>query len=131
MPSASDEVPIEAISKTEIMAYVSRIDDCASEQFRPFIGDLWAKILEDEMLSGLFYMSYGTKKGKPNWYRVTAVVYILREFGVYRKEGSRKSLIEKMKVIESPHNFLNNSYRYNLQQEELMVLRKILKDVQK
>ena len=69
-----------------ILVYVSRIDFCSSERYQPFMHEMWERILRDSILGNCFFMEKGKCKNKPNWYRVTMVVGILRERNVYRKD---------------------------------------------
>ena len=70
-----------------ILEYVGRIRDCASAEYQDTIGDIWRRMLCDDTTSRLFFFERNVgQKGKPNFYRVNAVVFILREHGVYRKE---------------------------------------------
>lgn len=70
-----------------ILEYVGRIRGCASAAYHDTIDDIWRRMLCDSTTSHLFFFERNVKqRGKPNFYRVNAVVFVLRERGVYRKE---------------------------------------------
>lgn len=72
----------------EILSYVGRISQYATTLR---IGDIWEAILHDEALSPLFFLTrYSSTRGQINWYRVAAVVCLLREKGIYQKDISGK-----------------------------------------
>lgn len=70
-----------------ILRYVSRIAHCASPAYRPVIGTLWEQILRSPELGHLFFLSrYRHNRGKPNWYRVNAVMVVLLEHNILLPE---------------------------------------------
>ena len=70
----------------EILSYVGRISQYATTLR---IGNIWEAILHDEALSPLFFLTrYSSTRGQINWYRVAAVVCLLREKGIYQKDIS-------------------------------------------
>ena len=78
----------------EILSYVGRISQYATTLR---IGDIWEAILHDEALSPLFFLTrYSNTRGQINWYRVAAVVCLLREMGIYQKDISGKELCQCM-----------------------------------
>ena len=69
---------------TEVLDYVERIREYATN---PHVREIWEAILSHERLAPLFYLTrYSSQRGQINWYRVTAVVCLLQENGVYRKD---------------------------------------------
>lgn len=93
---AVQQVPEKDTHETGILSileYVSRIDGCASPDYRLHIRDLWEAILRNQTISPLFfYTRYSHNRGQVNWYRVTAMVCLLREWKVYRSEYSGSDL---------------------------------------
>lgn len=70
-----------------ILEYVGRIDHCVSDAYRTSIGNIWKRLLHDSTTSRLFFFERNVgQRGMPNFYRVNAVVFVLRERGIYRKD---------------------------------------------
>ena len=90
-----DDEPKSADSAiNEILTHVGRISEYATT---PKVGDIWQAILHDADLSPLFFLTrYSSTRGQINWYRVAAVVCLLREKGIYQKDISGKELCRCM-----------------------------------
>ena len=85
-PAVSKNTREESIQA--ILRYVSHIDACASDEYQPTIHRLWEQILRSPELSDLFFLNrYSNNKGQPNWYRVNAVMLILLEQNIYRRDS--------------------------------------------
>lgn len=112
----------------EILSYVSRIDKCAAAEFRPNIRMLWTTILRSKELGHLFFLSrYAVSRGKPNLYRVTAVVTSLLEMGVYRQaDFLLVDLHLLMEQTSRRNSFYTGMGRYLLEHDQLNALREIV-----
>lgn len=127
LPSATtDDIHQEGIRS--ILQYVSRIDTCASSQYAPTIHRLWEEILHSPQLGPLFFLGrYRSSRGRPNWYRVNAVVMALLEHNVYRKDAytalQLHMLMEQTTVRTNHYSGMN---RYLLQREEMALLLQLL-----
>ena len=107
-----------------ILQYVSRIAHCASPAYRPVIGTLWEQILHSPELGHLFFLSrYRHNRGKPNWYRVNAVMVVLLEHNIYRHECYTAVQLHLL-MEQSPRR--NNHYtcmnRYLLERHQVKLL---------
>lgn len=92
-PAALSAAEIREEGIQSILRYVSRIDDCTSSVYRVHIGEIWEQILRDPILGELFfYVRYTRNRGEVNWYRVTVVVCLLREWQVYRDDFTATDL---------------------------------------
>ena len=82
---SEDQLREERIQR--ILEYVGRIDHCVSDEYRATIGSIWNQILHDSTTAHLFFFERNVgQRGTPNFYRVNAVVFVLREWGIYRKD---------------------------------------------
>ena len=109
---------------TEVLDYVERIREYATN---PHVREIWEAILSHEQLAPLFYLDrYASKRGQINWYRVTAVVIVLREKGVYRQDMTAVQLHKRLEGTNRVTNRYNGISRYLLEQRELNFVRKII-----
>lgn len=77
-----------------ILRYVSRINDCASATYLSRVAECWESMLRHPRLSDLFFYAHKIRqRDTPNYYRVNAIVFILREKGIYRKEDFTNSAL--------------------------------------
>ena len=110
-----------------ILQYVSQIDDCASAPYRQCIGRLWQDIMASSLADLFFFSRYSSSRGKPNWYRVTAFVCLLRESNVYRKdEFSAVDLHLRLEHTTRRNNRYNGMSRYLLEHKDIVVLKRLL-----
>ena len=108
----------------EILSYVGRISQYATTLR---IGDIWEAILHDEALSPLFFLTrYSNTRGQINWYRVAAVVCLLREMGIYQKDVSGKELCRCMGGATLCQNHYSGMGPYLLDVAQRRLLSKIL-----
>ena len=112
-----------------ILQYVSRIDSCASPAYASSIHRLWKKILHSPELGDLFFLNrYNSNRGKPNWYRVNAVVMVLLEHDVYHKDTySALQLHMLMEQSTKRTNHYSGMNRYLLERKEMTILLQMLK----
>ena len=109
---------------TEVLDYVERIREYATN---PHVREIWEAILSHEQLAPLFYLTrYSHQRGQINWYRVTAVVCLLREKGVYRQDMTAVQLHKRLEGTNRVTNRYNGISRYLLEKRELNFVRKII-----
>lgn len=122
---AAEQVREEGIS--QILQYVSRIDACASQEYYAHMRTLWNKVLHDDKLQPLCFMSKGKRKGQPNWYRITSIVCLMREWNIYRKqEFTAVDLHLLMEEVNKRNAIYESSSHYYLEHRDMAILKKIL-----
>ena len=111
-----------------ILLYVSHIDVCASEKYKPTIRQLWEQILHSPELEDLFFLNrYKNTRGQPNWYRVNVVMAFLLEQNVYCKNTyTAMELHMKMEQADKRTKFYTGMGRYLLENKERSILKKML-----
>ena len=108
----------------EILSYVGRISQYATTLR---IGNIWEAILHDEALSPLFFLTrYSSTRGQINWYRVAAVVCLLREKGIYQKDISGKELCRCMEGATQCPKHYSGMGPYLLDVDQIGLVREIL-----
>ena len=108
----------------EILAYVDRISQYSDNVH---VREIWDCILHDERLQPLFFFTrYSKTRGQINWYRVTAVVCLLREKGVYRKAMTAMQLHLALEGTARCTNRYYGISRYLLDDSHLKAVREIL-----
>lgn len=116
----------------QILRYVSHIDACVSQEHHAHMRSLWNSVLRDETLQPLCFMTKGKRKGKPNWYRITSIVSLLREWNIYRKRDfTAVDLHLLLEGISKRNAIYESSTHYYLEHREMQILRKILANLQK
>ena len=123
---ATPTPPVETVEQRidEILAYVDRISPYA---LNGHVHAIWEAILHDEQLLPLFFLTrYQQTRGQVNWYRVTAVVCLLHEQGVYQQEVSAVQLHCLLEGSERRTNYYSGMSRYRLDQPEIRVVKRIL-----
>ena len=111
---------------TEVLDYVERIREYATN---PHVREIWEAILSHEKLAPLFYLTrYSSQRGQINWYRVTAVVCLLQENGVYRKDIAAVQLHLCLERASKRNKRYTGKDRYLLERPELLIVRQIVKD---
>jgi hypothetical protein len=116
----------KAESTAQILNYVSTINSYASLPYHSTINRLWENILNDAQLQPLFLLNrYTSTRYQPNWYRVTAVVCLLREWGIYRHDVTAIQL--HMLLEHSTHrtNRYNGMSRYLLDHKDVVALKRL------
>ena len=109
----------------EILAYVDRLSPYA---LNAQVHEIWVSILHDEQLQPLFFLTrYSQKRGQVNWYRVTAVVCLPHEQGVYQQEVSAVQLHCTLEGTECRTKHYSGMSRYLLDQPEIRVVKQILR----
>lgn len=120
------------ISKAEgmksILAYVSRIDKCATPPFAEHIQELWQALLNHEVLGDLFFLNrYKATRGQVNWYRVTAIIYLLLENNVYQNDTYKCIDLHLMcEGISKRNTHYTGMNRYLLNRDQMKMLKAIL-----
>ena len=120
-----DDEPKSADSAiNEILTHVGRISEYATT---PKVGDIWQAILHDADLSPLFFLTrYSSTRGQINWYRVAAVVCLLREKGIYQKDISGKELCRCMEGATQCPKHYSGMGPYLLDVDQMRLVREIL-----
>ena len=91
------------------------------------VHEIWTAILQDEQLQPLFFLTrYSRKCGQVNWYRVTVVVCLLHEQGVYRQDMKAVQLHCLLEGSEHRTNYYSGMSRYLLERSEIRVVKRIL-----
>lgn len=109
----------------EILSYVDRISQYA---INVHVREIWDCILHDNQLQPLFFFTrYGKTRGQINWYRVTAVMCLLYEKGVYRNDMTAIQLHLALEGATRRNNRYNGISRYLLDQCQIKIVREILK----
>ena len=122
-PTPSAESAEQRIA--EILTYVDRLSPYA---LNAQVHEIWVSILHDEQLQPLFFLTrYSRKRGQVNWYRVTAVVCLLHEQGVYQQEVSAVQLHCTLEGTECRTKHYSGMSRYLLDQPEIRVVKRILR----
>lgn len=107
-----------------ILQYVSRIDACTSPAYASSIHRLWEEILRSTELGDMFFLNrYSSNRGKPNWYRVNAVMTILLEHNIYQRD---KYTAVDLHLLMEQSNQRNSHYtsmnRYLLEKHQVKIL---------
>ena len=120
-----DDEPKSADSAiNEILTHVGRISEYATTLK---VGDIWQAILHDADLSPLFFLTrYSSTRGQINWYRVAAVVCLLREKGIYQKDISGKELCRCMEGATQCPKHYSGMGPYQLDVDQMRLVREIL-----
>ncbi len=69
---------------SEALAYVSAIDEYATEVWRPQLRQLWQAVVCDEMFTNALVMKKGRQRGLLNRYVMTAIVFYLQALDIYQ-----------------------------------------------
>lgn len=113
-----------------ILRYVSRIDDCASPEYRSRIHLLWDRLLRCPELGELFFFSrYSHNRGQPNFYRANAVCFVLLEMGIYSREFTAVDLHLRLEQTEKRNGYYTGSSKYYPQHTEIAKIKAILEEL--
>ena len=126
--AVTSEVESKEESMQAILRYVSRTDMCTSDAYQSSIQHLWQRILcSPELGHSFFLYRYSTSRGKPNWYRVNAVVVTLLELNVYRRHAYKGAKLHKlMEGSECCNRYYTGMSRYLLDRQEIAVLKRLV-----
>lgn len=114
-------------SVAEIHSYVDRISEYSTTSH---VHEIWERILSDDRLSPLFFFTRYTKnRGLVNWYRVTAVVCLLRDNGVYRNDITAVRLHQQLEGSNRRNNRYTGMGRYLLDHGQILIVRGIIKEM--
>lgn len=123
---ATPTPPVETVEQRidEILAYVDRISPYA---LNGHVHAIWEAILHDEQLQPLFFLTrYQQTRGQVNWYRVTAVVCLLHEQGIYQQEVTAVQLHCLLEGSERRTNYYSGMSRYRLEWPQIRIIKQIL-----
>ena len=115
--------------KLEVMDYVQRIDDFATEEWRGKTDKLWSAIVEEPCFRNVLMMKNGVQRGHINKYSVTNIVCRLQNLGVYSLDISMLTLHLELEGIQEKNTYYKSSGNYALSREEKTVLRELLQRV--
>lgn len=128
-PQAKSEAEIREEGICQILQYVQSIEACASQEYYAHMRSLWDSVLHDDTLQPLCFMSKGKRKGKPNWYRITSIVCVMREYNVYRKRDfTTVDLHLLLEHSDHRNQIYESSTHYYLEHPQLMILKKIMQN---
>lgn len=126
-PSAPTEAEVRAEGIRQILQYVSRIDACASEHYHNHIHQLWVELLHSQLTELFFFSRYSVNRGLPNWYRVTVIVCLLLECGVYdRQKFTAVQLHLMLEQTDKRNGRYTGMNRYLLEHHDLMEAKRII-----
>ena len=126
LPAVSEQEKQQQ-ARVEILRYVSRIDHCATASYRKHIRTLWEEMLTHPVTSPLFFLHrYQSCRGQPNYYRVNAIVFFLRECGVYQLTYTNAALHLLMEQATRCKNTYTGSSRYYPEHEVGKEIRKLV-----
>ena len=109
----------------QILDYVKRIDCYAT---LPAVGELWSEIVSDELIQPtLFFKRYSRNRGEVNWYRVTAIVCLLREEEVYQKKVTAVQLHCVMEGTKSRTSVYSGMGGYLFNGQEIKRIKAIVR----
>ena len=107
-----------------ILAYVQPIANYSS---CPRVDEIWEAVLHDDRLAPLFFFArYSRSRGKVNWYRVTALVCLMRENGIYNKDIPAQRLHCILEGTQCRTNRYTGMSRYLFDHAQIRVFREIL-----
>lgn len=114
----------------QILQYVQHIDACASEEYQAHMRSLWNSVLHDDTLQPLCFMSKGKRKGEPNWYRITCIVCLMREWNIYRRRDF--TAVDLHLLLEQTghrNQIYDSSSHYYLEVHQMQKLKKIVLNI--
>ena len=107
-----------------ILTYVQSI---APYSPYPCVGDIWDAVLHDQRLAPLFFLTrYSQSRGTVNWYRVTALMCLMRELGVYQTEIPASRLHCILEGTNRRTNYYTGMGKYLFEKAEIKAIREIL-----
>lgn len=115
--------------KREVLDYVGRIKDCASDEWKDKVDVLWQKIVDEPRFQEKLKMQKGEKVGHLNRYMVTALVSLMREWKVYREEETMLSLHKKMENITEKNSVYKGYVNYGLDTGERKAIKELIKAI--
>ena len=93
----------------------------------PCVGDIWDAVLHDQRLAPLFFLTrYSQSRGTVNWYRVTALMCLMRELGVYQTEIPASRLHCILEGTNRRTNYYTGMGKYLFEKAEIKAIREIL-----
>ena len=129
------EVNEEEISQEELLArckqealrYVAAIDEFVTPQWRPFVSEVWERVLCDKMFSAELVMR---NKRKLNRYFLTSLVFNLQARGFYypAEKVSQLRLHLKLEGTNKKNSIYKNIVNYPVRQEQRRRLSALMQD---
>ncbi len=119
-----DPTQLSEECREEILAYVGRIGHCGNGFTADQLHTLWQQLLAEPVLAPYFRMSNGKNRGKVNYYRVTLVVDMLRDNGLYdsdRYSTLQLHLLMEQKSCKSSFYTSRNNYPFPLKERNSII----------
>lgn len=129
MPAESSAEELREKRILAILDYVSRIDDCASSAYVPFITPLWRTVIDDPLLNANLFLQKGRNQGRVNRYRVLAIVTVLLEIGVYDQSHTLLELHHRLQNTTRKDSVYTSHLNYALIRSQRVHLRRLSKEI--
>lgn len=119
------KLPTRDDVKSELLEYVSRIQECCNPQFKDSHERIWLDIFHSEAFD--LVMKKGARRGELNKYRVMALVIFLFNKGVYNSESPLK-LYYKLEGTDKKGPVYTNASRdvYAVNDQQRPILKMLL-----
>lgn len=118
-----------AACRKEVLAYVSAIDDYATEMMRPYINKVWESIVRHKAFSRSLMMQKGRNRGHMNRYFITALVVWMSNRGVYQSNVSSLRLHLKLESVKKKTSIYTSALNYAPDMNQETILRQLLKSI--
>ena len=112
--------------KREVMDYVRRIADYATDSWQGGIDGLWEQIVESACFRDCLALKKGLRAGHMNRYTVTNIVCRLQGKGVYRRDVPMLTLHLQLEGTTKRNRYYTSCGNYDLTREAKGVLRELL-----
>ena len=118
-----------AACRQEVLAYVSAIDDYATDMMRPYINKVWESIVKHQAFSRSLMMQKGRNRGHMNRYFITALVVWMSNRGVYQSGISSLRLHQKLEGVKKKTSIYTSALNYAPSTNQETILRQLLKSI--
>lgn len=118
---------LQARCRQEALRYVAAIDEFVTPQWRPFVSEVWERVLSDRMFSAELVMR---NKRKLNRYFLTSLVFNLQVRGFYYPAGkvSQLRLHLKLEDTNKKNSIYKNIVNYPVRLEQRRRLSALMQD---
>ena len=127
-PEVSTEELLTACQQ-EALAYVSAIDDFATDTMRPYINKVWVSIVKHSAFSRSLMMQKGRNSGHLNRYFITAIVIWMSNRGVYQSDVSSLKLHLKLESVKKKTSVYTSALNYAPDMNQETILKQLLKSI--
>lgn len=120
---------LQARCRQEALRYVSAIDEFVTEKWRPFVSEVWERVLSDKMFSKELVMKH---KHQLNRYFLTSIVFNLQVRGFYypAEKVSQLRLHLKLEGTNKKNSIYKNIVNYPVRLEQRKRLSTLMEDLQ-